>query len=246
MSSAQDSPDTLDPQESPDSPVADGKDEKIETDSTVAPTGDAGKSSSNVFFNRKSLDQRKKKPKPVVYQIHLCIRCKAIEGEDGDMGAWSALIVQKPQDNVFLEGLQNVVMLSGEEECGTHVRIRLEGVLHCLKWVVANVNPTLYSTVDLTFVTNDVLVKNTLQEWLPKWKKNGFRLTRETGQSVGEKRPNSDLLEEIAEISTKIKLAVSWQSENSHEMVLVSDKVDGMLTVLAAARKEKLEAEKVG
>jgi len=189
-----------------------------------------------VFFNRKSLDIRKKKLKPIVYQIYLCTYCLPSEiiSETpqnlvlSELGAWCALIVRQPQDMFNAEkDTQTTYMLSGVEESNSHIEIRLNGVKESLNWITANLEKNQYSSVETTFVSNDVFVVNILREWLPKWHKNDFKLgPKGSGDDI---RPNLDLLRSISEISTNIKLVVKWQAEKSYEMEQLRNKIDNIL-----------------
>ena len=180
--------------------------------------------SKNIFFDRKSIKIAPKKPKTMVFQIYLC--CKYISSDDNaDYGAWSSLIVQQPQDSFSKNDTSQTFMISGVESSNNHIRIRLIGVIESLNWVTAKIDPSNYSSVDLIFITNDIFISNLLREWIPKWKKNNFNISNDSEN----KRPHSDLLEQIASISTNINLNVNWQANETYEMSTLSNKVDELL-----------------
>jgi hypothetical protein len=215
-----------------------------------------------VFFDRRSLDCKKKKPKPIVYQIYLCSRCKFVNDtgstvgscnnleasgsnkenipdpfastDSGEVGAWCALIVKRPQDvsGSSGSGLQTTYMLSGVERSHSHIRIRLRGVIESLNWITGNVPESQYPYIEATFVINDVFVVNTLREWLPKWRKNEFNMDVTSDE---RKRPNLDLLTEISNISSRINISVKWQIDQSNEMITLSEKIDKLLASAEAA-----------
>ena len=222
-----------------------------------APSGSQGDTSQTkpeavVFFDRKSLDSRKRRPKPIVYQVYLCSRCRetntsppsaqrTVRSEDGsddenlapsderkefprEVGAWAALIQRCPQDNSSAVK-QTAYMANGIEEAETHIQIRLRGLKEVMLWITADVEPNNWPAVEATLVSSDVFLVNLLREWLPRWARNDFALR--TAQET--KRPHAELLSEIAQISTRIKLAVVWQPDHSHEMQATSDKVDALL-----------------
>jgi hypothetical protein len=204
-----------------------------------------------VFFDRKSLDSRKRRPKPIVYQVYLCSRCleseprptsnqvssdSEDEADDNlapsdehtearcEVGAWAALIQRCPQDNASA-AKQTVYMASGIEEAETHIQIRLRGLKEVMLWITADVEPANWSYVEATLVSSDVFLVNLLREWLPRWARSDFALR--TPQEA--KRPHAEILSEIAAISTRIKLDVLWQPDHSHEMEAISDKVEALL-----------------
>ena len=189
---------------------------------------------STVFFDRKSLDQRKLKPKPLVFYIYLCSNYKTDQETNLEIGAWCSLIIQQPQYPMStiskeIQLKQNnsntTYLLSGSEKFNNHIRIRLLGVKESLEWITVNVDINNLSHVETVLISNDVFVVNMLREWIPKWNKNNFKLKTDDEQY----RPNSDMLKAIANVSTKIKLSVKWQSEKSYEMIALSKKVDEIL-----------------
>ena len=181
-----------------------------------------------IFFNRKSLDHRKKKPKPIVYQIYLCCKCVPLESTESQLekGAWCALIIKQLQDNSSTSyDTQTACMLSGVQESSSHIRIRLNGLKESLDWITSNIEENQYSSIEANIVMNDIFVVNILREWIPKWEKSSFNM----GENDSEKRPNYDILNFIGKISTKINLGVKWQFDKSNEMITLSDKIDRML-----------------
>ena len=187
-----------------------------------------------VFFDRKSINQRKRKPKALVFHIYHC--CKygpeipsgdsdELDG-DGDTGAWCYLIVQQPQDsfNASATNAQTTYMVSAIDVNTNHVRIRLNGLLESLKWIVG-ADATEHS-IETVFISTDVFIVSILREWIPKWRRTNFRM----GKGSDEKRPNSDLLEQISDLIVNMKLTVSWQDEYSNEMETISKKIDDMLS----------------
>lgn len=186
--------------------------------------------SRKVFFNRKHINKNKLKPKPLVYHVFLCSKCKPIEDDTGDVGAWSALIVRQPQDAYGgQQEPQTTYIVSGTEKKQNHIRIRLSGVKESLKWIVSNMEEVQYPAVEAVYISNDIFIVNMLREWLPKWYGNKFRMDKHD-ETV--KRPNADILEEIGAISTKIKLSIRWQAETSHDMSSIARKVDESLARL--------------
>ena len=182
----------------------------------------------SVFFDRKCLDQNKKKTKPVVYEIHLCSKCRKLDSDtpvELEFGAWSALIVQYPQD-MNPHDTQTTYMISGVEESPSHIRIRLLGVKECLEWITATSNGH-YESVEATLYSNDVFVVNTLREWIPKWIKTDFRMDK---NEYNERRPNFDILQDIARISTGIKFQVRWLVDKINNMASLSKRVDELLS----------------
>ena len=180
----------------------------------------------SIFFDKKNLDHRKKKPKIEVYEIHLCSKCKKIASMPPEMevGAWSALIVKHLQD--FDTHDQNTYMISGVEKSHSHIRIRLLGVKEVLDWITSSVDESQYGYIEAVLYSNDVFVVNTLREWIPKWSKSSFRMGK--GEEM-ELRPNNDILQEIARISTKIKFQVKWLVDASYDMSSLHTKVMDML-----------------
>lgn len=189
------------------------------------------KSKKDVFFTRRPLENRKRRPKTVVYHIYHCAQCKPSEYDASkDIGSWASLLIQQPQDSgSHCEGVQNTCMLSAEHLSGdkSHIRIRLDGIVESLVWITTNIKITNHDVIVVAnIVSNDVFVVNSLREWIPKWEKSTYQISR----SDEEKRPHSDIMAKIGSISTKIKLSVKWQSEKSHEMSLLSQKVNEMLS----------------
>jgi len=195
-------------------------------------TGFIGQTKREVFFVRKSLEGRKKKPKPMVYYIYHCNQYKTSpEDENKEIGAWASLVIQQPQESMtnYDDAVKNTCMLSADHVYGdnNHIRIRLDGILESLVWITSNVKQEQLGIVEANIVSNDVFVVNSLREWIPKWEKLNYQVSKQDNI----KRPHSDLMEKIGSISTKIKLSISWQSEKSHEMSILTQKVNSILSV---------------
>lgn len=231
------------------------------------PNQEQTRANTAVFFNRKSLDNRKRKPKPIVYQIHLSCKCREsnityqaekparpIDLDDKEnvapsdaecikhfeKGAWASLIQRHPQDNNSTTR-HTTYMISGNEESGSNIQIRMTGLKEVLKWITADVDSSNWPYVEAVLVSSDVFLVNLLREWLPRWARNDFSVNK----SQEAKRPNYELLSEIAAISTKIKLSVEWQSDNSHEMITISNKVDELLKEAEEQEKIKLNSNRL-
>lgn len=196
--------------------------------SLIMEVSSSTESTSLVFFDRKMLDHRRRKPKPLVYQIYLCSKCQPDGTSDQEIGAWCALIVQQPQNTLGASSAQTTYMISGMEESNSHIRIRLQGILEALKWITANISEEQYASVEATFISNDVFAVNMLREWIPKWAKSSYKMGSKT-QRTEELRPNYDILQQISLISTGIKLIVKWQSERSHYMTSLMESIDDIL-----------------
>lgn len=193
-------------------------------------TNSPSESSSNTikFFDRKSLINSKKRPKPIVYQIFLCSRCLedsfSSSGTIERTGAWAVLIQRCPQEGMAVMG-QTAYLVSRMEYSMSNIEVRLRGLKEAMMWMTSTIDKTNWPYIEATLMTSDIFLINLLREWLPKWSKKNYFLS---GNSE-EKRPYADLLTEIAEISTVAKISVEWQPDHSLQMQEVNKKVDSLL-----------------
>lgn len=176
-----------------------------------------------IFFDKRNINKKKAKPKPIVYHIYLCTKYNQLD--ETDIGAWSSLIIKQPQDSVTKskEKHRSSYMLSCLL-CCNHIRIRLFGLKESLEWIISAIDEKHIPYVEVMFASNDVFLVNTLKEWIPKWSKNDFM--KDDNET---KRPNHDILSDIAKISNNIKMNVRWINESSFEMINLSKKVDSLL-----------------
>lgn len=179
-----------------------------------------------VFFDKKCVNKKKIKPKPIVFYIYLCSKYIPTEDSSNDLGAWSSLITKQTQETIVkTKEIKNrsSYMLSSVLY-GNHIRMRLFGVKESLEWIVSSIPEDSIQYIEVNFTSNDVYIVNLLKEWIPKWAKTNFMKDDNEGQ-----RPNSDLMIDIAKISEKIKMTLKWQNENNFEMVNLCKKVDELL-----------------
>jgi hypothetical protein len=179
------------------------------------------------FFDRKSLINSKKRPKPIIYQIFLCSRCledNSRSSENQISGAWAVLIQRCPQDGMTGTG-QTAYLVSGVEKAIGNIELRLRGLKEAMIWMSSSVDKANWPYIDATLLTSDIFLVNLLREWLPKWAKKNFSLSANST----EKRPHAELLAEIAEVSTVAKVTVEWHPYHSPQMQEVNKKVDSIL-----------------
>lgn len=188
------------------------------------PNNSPAKNSSGTirFFDRKSLINTKKRPKPIVYQIFLCSRWS--EDNSNKSGAWAVLIQRCPQEGMSVMG-QTAYLVSGIEKGIGNIELRLRGLKEAMLWMTSTISKENWPYIEATLMTSDIFLVNLLREWLPKWARKNFCLSA----NVDEKRPHAELLAEIAEISTVAKVNVEWQAYHSLQMQEVNKKVDLLL-----------------
>jgi hypothetical protein len=185
---------------------------------------------SKRFFNRNLLDKKKRKPKPLVYDVFLYTKCDQVKDNDEQYGAWSSLIVQNSlefnsstkRDVDAQNSNKNMVfMLSGNEQNKHHVYIRLSSIKHTLEWIVQDIETSRYPFVEVVFTCNDIFLVNMLREWIPRWYNK-----KSANSNSNAKRPYKEVIDDIAKISTNIKLLVKWSCEDNFDLDCVKKKVE--------------------
>lgn len=190
----------------------------------------------SVFYRKNGKPVRK--PRPIVYQIYLCCKCvenntdekmkDLLKSEGMDetkiVGAWSADIFRPPQDTTN-QHKRSSYSVSSLEQAEDHIQIRLAALKEIFHWITADVDQSMWPRISASIVSNDVFLVNLLREWLPKWHIQNYKI----GKTDEYERPNAEMLREIGNISTKIKLNSSWQVDTAHEMMAVNDAVVKLL-----------------
>jgi len=192
------------------------------------PSSESSSSGTIKFFDRKSLLNSKKRPKPIVYQIFLCSRCLDDTFSSSGIertGAWAVLIQKCPQEGMAVMG-QTAYLVSKKEHSMGNIEVRLRGLKEAMMWMTSTIDRQNWPYIEATLITSDIFLINLLREWLPKWSRKNFQLS---GNSE-EKRPYADLLAEIAEISTVAKINVEWRPDDSLQLQEVRKKADSLLS----------------
>ena len=208
-------------------------DSSSETELENGLTDDQKPKAHSVFYSRKN-GTPARRLRPIVYQVYLCCKCAEDSEEDVTKnipdskseenvkitGAWSADIFRPPQDTTsqHKRGAYSVTAL---ETADDHIQIRLAALKEVFKWITADVEQSRWSSISVSLVSSDVFLVNLLQEWLPRWHKQNYKI----GKSGEYERPNAVALREIGEIVTRLKLTASWQVDTSHEMMAAHENV---------------------
>ena len=110
----------------------------------------------------------------------------ACSGNPG-IGGWGVIIVKENKE---------IVSLSGGKDNTTNNRMELTAAIHGLKYFNQNTN--------LKIFTDSQYVKNGIELWISKWKKNGWK--------TASKKPvkNKDLWLELDTEITKHKILWKW------------------------------------
>ena len=114
-------------------------------------------------------------------------------------GGWAAIILENKKQKI----------ISGSEPYTTNNRMELIAVLKALKEVKKK---------DISIVTDSQYVKNGIEVWILKWKKNGWM--------TAEKKPvkNKDLWLMLEKLSKNKK--VKWEWVKGHSSDKLNNKVD--------------------
>lgn len=171
------------------------------------------------YFTRIN-NNNKLRCKNTIYDIYFCIKTDICNDEY--IGSWVSTI---EKDNLYNKTNEKI-KISGDEK-GNHVRIRLNGILETLLWVVGNTNSENFKYITVNLFSNDPFVINLLTQWIPLWMSNNFYITE------NDERPNRDLLIKISNISSKINLKAQWFSENSPEMTNINNIVTESISKLS-------------
>ena len=114
-------------------------------------------------------------------------------------GGWAAIILDNKKQKI----------ISGSEPYTTNNRMELIAVIKALKNVKQK---------EITLITDSQYVKNGIEVWIFKWKKNGWM--------TAEKKPvkNKDLWVMLEKLSKSKK--VKWEWVKGHSMDKLNNKVD--------------------
>ena len=114
-------------------------------------------------------------------------------------GGWAAIILENKKQKI----------ISGSEPYTTNNRMELIAVIKALKEVKKN---------EISIVTDSQYVKNGIEVWIFKWKKNGWM--------TAEKKPvkNKDLWLMLEKLSKNKK--VKWEWVKGHSSDKLNNKVD--------------------
>ena len=114
-------------------------------------------------------------------------------------GGWAAIILENKKQKI----------ISGSEPYTTNNRMELIAVIKALKEVKKK---------EISIVTDSQYVKNGIEVWIFKWKKNGWM--------TAEKKPvkNKDLWLMLEKLSKNIK--VKWEWVKGHSSDKLNNKVD--------------------
>jgi ribonuclease HI len=125
----------------------------------------------------------------------------ACKGNPG-VGGWGALIIN---------GLAEDEIYGGEKET-TNNRMELKAVIMALEKINNNEKATIY--------TDSVYVQKGINEWIDKWKVNGWRASNK--KSV----KNKDLWVELDELSANFQL--TWVWVKGHSGNIGNEKADNL------------------
>ena len=141
----------------------------------------------------------------------------ACKGNPGP-GGW-AFVLQHPQSGKTLERF-------GSEPDTTNNRMELLAVIEGLK--------TLTKPSQVELVSDSKYVLHGIEEWMPKWKKNGWR--RKEGKSF---RPvkNSDLWQELDQLTSLHKL--TFQYIPGHSGHPFNERCDTLASLAALENKKR-------
>ena len=114
-------------------------------------------------------------------------------------GGWAAIILENKKQKV----------ISGSESYTTNNRMELIAVIKALKFVKKK---------ELSIITDSQYVKNGIEVWIFKWKKNGWM--------TAEKKPvkNKDLWLMLEKLSKNKK--IKWEWVKGHSSDELNNKVD--------------------
>ena len=114
-------------------------------------------------------------------------------------GGWAAIILDNKKQKI----------ISGSEPYTTNNRMELIAVIKALKNVKKK---------EITLITDSQYVKNGIEDWIFKWKKNGWM--------TAEKKPvkNKDLWLMLEKLSKSKK--VKWEWVKGHSLDKLNNKVD--------------------
>ncbi len=114
-------------------------------------------------------------------------------------GGWAAIILENKKQKI----------ISGSESYTTNNRMELIAVLKALK---------LVKKKELSIITDSQYVKNGIEVWIFKWKKNGWM--------TAEKKPvkNKDLWLLLEKLSKNKK--IKWEWVKGHSSDKLNNKVD--------------------
>lgn len=206
------------------------------------PTKQSSPRNSRKFFDRSLLNRTKRKPKPLVFHIYLYCKCEQITTNNipEQKGVWSALLIQQPQDMTERRSKGDTInpntniaatfMLTGIETNQSYVRMRLQAAQQCLEWISSNLIEAQYPHLEISLLCNDIFIVNNLRDWIPRWYKKGKN-------NMSTTRPNVDILDKIAMISTKAKLSVKWVHDNDYELSCVKMKAEEQLRSITNVSK---------
>ena len=123
----------------------------------------------------------------------------ACSGNPG-IGGWGVVIIENNKDQIFLNGGDNNT---------TNNRMELIAVIKALK---------LMKKKELSIITDSKYVKNGIEVWIFKWKKNGWM--------TAEKKPvkNKDLWLLLEKLSKNKK--IKWEWVKGHSSDKLNNKVD--------------------
>lgn len=152
------------------------------------------------------------------YLIHTDGACSGNPGP----GGWAFLVAAEGFD-----GEDGRFSTSGAVEETTNQRMELQAVLEALGWIKEN------GVAPFTVVvyTDSKYVKDGMQEWLPRWKKNGWQTREKTAVK------NRDLWKQIDLLAARMQ--VSWEWTESH----AEDEDNILVDRLASKEAKNLKKE---
>jgi ribonuclease HI len=108
---------------------------------------------------------------------------------ENNIGGWAVIILDKNEQKY---------VLSGKEDNSNNNRMELYSIVEGLNWIYTSVEPRYRKYISVNLYTDNPYCINIIREWLNKWKDD---------LNV---RPNTDLLMQLLELNTKIKLDTKW------------------------------------
>lgn len=171
----------------------------------------------NAFFVRRAINLSKKKIKPLMFTAFMYADGKELDG-DTFSGSWSNFIIDHRGTSYILTGNTDAVTGSTDQPV-TSMQTKLVGVIETLKWITDGLPEDYLSHVELNLFSDDIFIVNTLKEWIPKWYKENFKISK---LDATKERPCADLLREIAEITMNVKLTIKWTSPVSNEYLIAA------------------------
>jgi len=122
--------------------------------------------------------------------------------EEGDY-SWACLILDRHE---------NKTVLSGSEKLEDVDRIHLLAIIEGLKWIINSVEKKYRKHITVELCSDNVFCVNLVKEWIDLWKEKL------------DQKPNSDLLKEIEEIKSQIKIKPKWTSKTFNEYSWIVNK----------------------